>query len=59
MAYTPITTVLGRLAGVRRLEPFHFSPRYAGEEARLRAEVEDAFLGRSDTPQPLVSAQGA
>lgn len=36
---------LGRLAGVRRLEPFHFSPRYAGQEARLRAEVEEAFGG--------------
>jgi ribonuclease Z len=36
---------LGRLAGVRRLEPFHFSPRYAGQEARLRREVEDAFEG--------------
>lgn len=36
---------LGRLAGVRRLEPFHFSPRYAGQEARLKREVEDAFRG--------------
>ena len=26
-------------AGVRRIEPFHLSPRYAGEEARLLAEV--------------------
>jgi ribonuclease Z len=36
---------LGRLAGVRRLEPFHFSPRYAGQEVRLRQEVEEAFGG--------------
>ncbi len=36
---------LGRQAGVRRLEPFHFSPRYAGQEARLRQEVEHAFRG--------------
>ena len=36
---------LARLAGVERLEPFHFSPRYAGEETRLRGEVERAFLG--------------
>jgi ribonuclease Z len=36
---------LGRLSGVRRLEPFHFSTRYAGQEARLRREVEDAFRG--------------
>jgi ribonuclease Z len=39
---------LGRLATVRRLEPFHFSPRYAGQEARLREEVEEAFRG----PEP-------
>lgn len=36
---------LARLAGVRRVEPFHFSPRYAGEEDRLLREVEDAFQG--------------
>ncbi len=42
---------LGRLAGVRRLEPFHFSPRYAGEEARLRAEVDEAFAGQSPAAQ--------
>ena len=36
---------LARLAGVERLEPFHFSPRYAGEEERLRDEVERAFRG--------------
>ncbi len=36
---------IARRAGVRRLEPFHFSPRYAGEEARLRREVEEAFAG--------------
>lgn len=30
-------------AGVRRMEPFHFSPRYQGEEQRLRAEAEAAF----------------
>ena len=44
-----LTTVqagkLARLAGVERLEPFHFSPRYAGEEERLRDEVERAFRG--------------
>jgi ribonuclease Z len=31
-------------AGARRVEPFHFSPRYAGEEARMLAEVERAFV---------------
>ena len=40
---------MGRAAGVRRLEPFHFSPRYEGEEARLLAEVEAAF-GRPLSP---------
>lgn len=34
---------IGRAAGVRRLEPFHFSPRYEGEEQRLVAEVMTAF----------------
>jgi ribonuclease Z len=40
---------IGRAAGVRRLEPFHFSPRYEGEEPRLLAEVEAAF-GRPLAP---------
>jgi ribonuclease Z len=42
------TTAAGRIAreaGVRRVEPFHFSPRYAGEEARLLSEVVMAFSG--------------
>jgi ribonuclease Z len=30
---------IAREAGVRRIEPFHFSPRYLGQEARLLAEV--------------------
>lgn len=38
---------IGRAAGVRRLEPFHFSPRYEGEEERMLAEVEAAFTARS------------
>jgi len=36
---------LARQAGVTRVEPFHFSPRYAGEERRLRDEVAAAFAG--------------
>lgn len=36
---------IARLAAARRVEPFHFSPRYAGEEDRLREEVEAAFRG--------------
>jgi ribonuclease BN (tRNA processing enzyme) len=27
------------------LVPFHFSPRYAGQEAELRAEAQAAFGG--------------
>ncbi|WP_129792866.1 MBL fold metallo-hydrolase [Sphingosinicella sp. CPCC 101087] len=38
---------IARTAGVRRVEPFHFSPRYEGEEARLLAEVEGAFRGEA------------
>nr|WP_246206115.1 MBL fold metallo-hydrolase [Propylenella binzhouense] len=37
---------LARRAGVRRLEPFHFSPRYSGEENALVAEVMESFAGR-------------
>ena len=42
-----LTTVqaghLARLAGVRRVEPFHFSPRYAGQGPMLAQEVVAAF----------------
>ena len=42
-----LTTVaagqIGREAGVRRIEPFHFSPRYAGDEKRMLNEVNAAF----------------
>jgi ribonuclease Z len=36
---------IARAAGVRRVEPFHFSPRYEGEEERMIAEVMAAFSG--------------
>jgi ribonuclease Z len=36
---------IARLAGARKVEPFHFSPRYEGEGARLMREVEAAFAG--------------
>jgi ribonuclease Z len=42
---------IGCAAGVRRLEPFHFSPRYEGAEERMLAEVREAF-------QHLPSAAG-
>jgi ribonuclease Z len=40
---------IARAAGVRRLEPFHFSPRYAGEEQRMLDEAAAAFAGRAGT----------
>lgn len=44
------TTAAGRIAaeaGVRRVEPFHFSPRYDGEEERMLNEVMTAFARHS------------
>ena len=38
---------IAREAGVRRIEPFHFSPRYAGQEEQMLSEVWAAFAGRS------------
>ena len=37
---------LAREARVRRVEPFHFSPRYSGQETRLLDEVMTAFAGQ-------------
>lgn len=39
---------IARLAQVRRLKVFHFSPRYQGRGDRLRQEAEAAFRGRQD-----------
>ena len=36
---------IARAAGVTRVEPFHFSARYEGEDARMLAEVDAAFRG--------------
>jgi ribonuclease Z len=36
---------IAREAHVRHVEPFHFSPRYAGEQERMLAEVMAAFRG--------------
>ena len=44
------TTAAGQIAReakVHRVEPFHFSPRYAGEEQHLLAEVMAAFMRTS------------
>lgn len=43
---------IGRAAGVRRIEPFHFSPRYEGEEERMLAEVSAAFADRRAPAEP-------
>jgi ribonuclease Z len=44
---------IAREARVRRVEPFHFSPRYAGQDARMLNEVNAAFEGRPpDTTAP-------
>lgn len=45
---------IARAARVRRLEPFHFSARYAGQEARMLAEAAEAFgrpLAPAETPE--------
>jgi ribonuclease Z len=42
---TAAAGAIAREARVRRVEPFHFSPRYAGEEAHLLEEVQGAFEG--------------
>ena len=36
---------IAREAKVRRVEPFHFSPRYEGDETRLLEEVMAEFIG--------------
>jgi ribonuclease Z len=43
---TAAAGAIAREARVRRVEPFHFSPRYAGQEAKLLNEVNAAFEGR-------------
>lgn len=39
---TTAAGAIARAAGVRRVEPFHFSPRYQGQAVRLLAEVAEA-----------------
>ncbi len=38
---------IARAAAVRRVEPFHLSPRYGGQEQRLCEEVMAAFAGEA------------
>jgi len=47
---------IARAAGVRRLEPFHFSPRYDGEEDRMISEVMGAFEGAPGNAPALENA---
>jgi ribonuclease Z len=42
---------IAREAGVRRVEPFHFSSRYTGEDERMLNEVAAAFAGQPSTPE--------
>ncbi len=37
---------IAREAAVKRVEPFHFSPRYSGQGTRLIDEVMAAFAGQ-------------
>jgi ribonuclease Z len=41
---------IARLARARRVEAFHFSPRYGGEEARMVDEVMRAFGSGTASP---------
>ena len=43
---TAAAGTIAREAHARRVEPFHFSPRYAGQEERMLNEVNAAFAGR-------------
>ncbi|HEV7263690.1 MAG TPA: hypothetical protein VGN83_02050 [Falsiroseomonas sp.] len=48
---TAAAGAIARAAGARRVEPFHLSPRYLGQEAAWIAEIEAAFgrgLGAPD-----------
>ncbi|MCX8073427.1 MAG: ribonuclease Z [Candidatus Binatia bacterium] len=43
---------LARLAGVRELRTFHFSPRYSGQAQRLIAEAQATFRGELPPDEP-------
>jgi ribonuclease Z len=49
---------IARLARVRQLRVFHYSPRYQGRGDLLRAEAEAAFRGRRD-PGVLAELEAA
>ena len=44
---------LARLAGVKRIAPFHYSPRYTGRGACLAGEAEAAFRACQPSTQSM------
>ncbi len=44
---------LARLAGAKRIEVFHFSPRYDGQAGRLYNEAAAAFRGELQPDDPV------
>jgi ribonuclease Z len=46
---------MARLAGVKRLETFHFSPRYDGDAERLQREAQATFAGDLPPDEPDVA----
>jgi ribonuclease Z len=44
---TAVAASLAREARVRRVEPFHFSRRYSGQEGRMLDEIMTAFAGQA------------
>ena len=49
---TEVAGRIGREAGVRHIEPLHFSTRYEGRQDEMMAEVRAAFAGRKVTSGP-------
>ena len=50
---------IAREAAAKQMIPIHFSPRYAGQEERLRREAQAAFLSEVPRGEALVSAPAA
>ncbi len=52
---TTATGEIARAARVRRLEPFHFSPRYEDEEQRMFNEVASAFTRQKEPGEAMLT----